>query len=118
MDRAAGLAIVRGVTKSQTRIIPLRYTTVLYVTLNYVNIHVTLNNISSNLTNYFLKVLVAQLCPTLCDPKDYSPPGSSMHGILQAQRILKRYKPSFLNPEEKLLLKPGFPDTLMPSPDS
>jgi len=28
-----------------------------------------------------------QLCPTLCDPIDGSPPGSSIHGILQA-RIL------------------------------
>ena len=34
------------------------------------------------------KVLVAQLCLTLCDPTDYSPPGSSVHGILQA-RILQ-----------------------------
>ena len=25
---------------------------------------------------------VAQLCPTLCDPVDCSPPGSSVHGIL------------------------------------
>ena len=25
-----------------------------------------------------------QLCPTLCDPVDSSPPGSSVHGILQA----------------------------------
>ena len=33
-------------------------------------------------------VLVAQSCPTLCDPMDYSPPGSSVHGILQA-RILE-----------------------------
>ena len=24
---------------------------------------------------------VAQLCPTLCDPMDRSPPGSSVHGI-------------------------------------
>ena len=31
---------------------------------------------------------VAQSCPTLCDPMDCSPPGSSVHGILQA-RILK-----------------------------
>ena len=31
---------------------------------------------------------VAQLCLTLCDPKDCSPPGSSVHGILQA-RILE-----------------------------
>ena len=29
-----------------------------------------------------------QLCLTLCDPKDCSPPGSSVHGILQA-RILE-----------------------------
>ena len=34
-------------------------------------------------------VLVAQLCPTLCNSMDYcSPPGSSVHGILQA-RILE-----------------------------
>ena len=29
-----------------------------------------------------------QSCPTLCDPMDYSPPGSSVHGVSQA-RILK-----------------------------
>ena len=29
-----------------------------------------------------------QSCPTLCDPMDYSTPGSSVHGILQA-RILE-----------------------------
>ena len=34
-------------------------------------------------------VLVAQSCPTLCDPMDCSPQGSSVHGILQA-RILER----------------------------
>ena len=33
-------------------------------------------------------VLVAQSCPTLCDPMNYSPPGSSVHGILQA-RVLE-----------------------------
>ena len=31
------------------------------------------------------KVLVAQLCRTLCDFMDCSPPGSSVHGILQAR---------------------------------
>ena len=35
-----------------------------------------------------VKVLVAQLCLTLWDPMDCSPPGSSIHGILQA-RILE-----------------------------
>ena len=33
-------------------------------------------------------VLVTWLCLTLCDPIYYSPPDSSVHGILQA-RILK-----------------------------
>ena len=31
-----------------------------------------------------VKVLVTQSCPTLCDPMDYSPPGCSVHRILQA----------------------------------
>ena len=35
-----------------------------------------------------VKVLAAQSCPTLWDPVDRSPPGSSVHGILQA-RILE-----------------------------
>ena len=35
-----------------------------------------------------VKVSVAQSCPTVCDPMDCSPPGSSVHGLLQA-RILE-----------------------------
>ena len=35
-----------------------------------------------------MKVLGAQSCPTLCDSMDCSPPGSSVHRILQA-RILE-----------------------------
>ena len=38
--------------------------------------------------NRNLCVLVTQSCPTLCDSVDCSPPGSSVHGILQA-RILE-----------------------------
>ena len=34
-----------------------------------------------------VKVLVTQLCPTLCDPMDYSLPGSSVHGILQTTTV-------------------------------
>ena len=41
-----------------------------------------------------LCVLVAQLCLTFCDPIDCSPPGSSVHGILQA-RILESSAISF-----------------------
>ena len=36
----------------------------------------------------YWSVSVTQSCPTLCDPMDCSPPGSSVHGILQA-RILE-----------------------------
>ena len=39
-------------------------------------------------------MLVAQFCPNLCDPIDCSPPGSSVHGILQA-RILEWVAISF-----------------------
>ena len=28
-----------------------------------------------------------QLCPTLCDPRDSSPPGSPVPGILQARTL-------------------------------
>ena len=31
--------------------------------------------------------LVAKLCLTLCNPMDHSPPGSSVHGILQARTL-------------------------------
>ena len=37
---------------------------------------------------------VSQSCPTLFDPADYSPPGSSIHEILQA-RILECVAISF-----------------------
>ena len=40
------------------------------------------------------EVKVAQLCPTLCDPKDCSPPGSSVPGVSQA-RILEWVAMSF-----------------------
>ena len=41
-----------------------------------------------------VKVLVTQSCPTLCDPMDCNPPGSSVHGILQA-RVLEWVAISF-----------------------
>ena len=44
--------------------------------------------------NYKVKVKVAQLCLTLCDPMACSPPGSSVHGISKA-RILKWVAISF-----------------------
>ena len=46
----------------------------------YVKFHYILKVIS----HMCMYVLVAQLCPTICDPMDCSPPGSSVHGIVQA----------------------------------
>ena len=42
-----------------------------------------------------IDIEVAQSCPTLCDPMDCSPPGSSIHGIFQA-RVLEWVAISFL----------------------
>ena len=49
---------------------------------------------SSFLCTLKVEVLVAQPCPTLCNPMDYSWPGSSVHRILQA-RILECVAISF-----------------------
>ena len=46
---------------------------------------------------------VAQLCPTPCEPVDYSPPGSSAHGIFQA-RVLEWVAISFSKGEGKFFL--------------
>ena len=43
---------------------------------------------SSNLIEVESESEVAQLCPTLCDPMNCSPPGSSIHGIFPA-RVLE-----------------------------
>ena len=51
---------------------------------------------------------VAQSCPTLCDPVDCSPPGSSVHGILQA-RILEWFAMSFSRDLPNPGIKPGSP---------
>ena len=42
----------------------------------------------------WIVVSVAQSCPTLCDPMDYSPPGSSVQGIFP-KRILEWVAVSF-----------------------
>ena len=47
---------------------------------------------------------VAQLCPTLHNPMDCSPPGSSIHGILQA-RVLEWGAFAFSKHNSLLLLK-------------
>ena len=54
-----------------------------------------------------VKVLVAQLCLTLCNPMDCSPPGSSVHGISQA-RILEWVAISFSGDLPNPGIKPRF----------
>ena len=52
------------------------------------------NILPSDLSLYTCACSVAKLCPTLCDPMDCSPPGSSVRGISQA-RILEWVAISF-----------------------
>ena len=53
-----------------------------------------IEQLSLSLFLLWLQMLVAQLCPTLCNSKNCSPPGSSVHGISQA-RILQWVANSF-----------------------
>ena len=53
-------------------------------------------------------VLVAQSCPTICDPMDCSPLSSSVHGILQA-RILEWVAMSFSRDIPDPDIEPGSP---------
>ena len=50
-------------------------------------------------------MLVTQSCPTLCDLMDCSPPGSSVHGILEAS-ILEWVAIPFSRPG----IEPGSPE--------
>ena len=58
---------------------------------------------------------VTQPCPTLCDPKDCSPPGSSVHGILQARTLecvampLSIFPTQGLNPDPPALQVDSLP---------
>ena len=56
-----------------------------------------------------MKVLVAQLSPTLCDPMDFAtPPGLSVHAILQA-RILEWVAIPFSRELPDAGIEPGTP---------
>ena len=60
--------IVRGVAKSRTWLSDFHFT-------------------SLNILTAAAAAKSLQLCPTLCDPRDGSPPGSSFPGILQARTL-------------------------------
>ena len=48
------------------------------------------------------EIEVAQSCPTLSDPMDCGPPGSSVHGIFQA-RVLEWGASAFSSPKTLIL---------------
>ena len=56
------------------------------------NLHTVLHSGCTSLHSAIFLIAAAakslQLCPTLCDPRDSSPPGSTVHGILQG-RVLE-----------------------------
>ena len=76
--------IVHGITESDTtERLSLSYS------LCYIFFNPDGKTAKSKLQNRFeSESEVAQSCLTLCNPMDYSPPGSSIHGILQA-RVLE-----------------------------
>ena len=62
----------------------LEYVIAIFVTV----IIATIVIYSTIIISWKVEVLVTQSCPSLCDSTDCSPPGSPVHGILQA-RILE-----------------------------
>ena len=52
---------------------------------SFTDVHIPISLASSCL--HRCCCLVAQLCLTVCNPMDCSPPGSSVHGILQARTL-------------------------------
>ena len=75
----------------------LQYAAFLDWFLAHGNMHLTFLHVLSWLDNSFLLAVKSlQLCPTLCDPRDGSPPGSPVPGTLQA-RTLEQVAISFSN---------------------
>ena len=57
---------------------------------------------------FLIKVLVTELYPSFCDSMDYSPQGSSVHGILQARKLEQIAIP-FSKETSQPRIKPGSP---------
>ena len=74
MDRVAWLAAVHGVSKNRTQL------------KNWIELNWSAYK-SYTYTAAAAAAKTLQLCPTLCDPIDGSPPGSTVPGILQARTL-------------------------------
>ena len=55
--------------------------------MSFVGISLFISCSEGNTLPTWMCVLAAQSCPTLCNPIDRSPPGPSIHGILQARTL-------------------------------
>ena len=107
MDREAWRAVIHGVTKSQTRLKRLSSSS------SSSRLVMTFLPRSKRLLISWLQASSAvillcyakslQSCPTLCDPRDGSPLGSPVPGILQA-RTLEWVAISFSNARQHIIL--------------
>ena len=84
-DRGAWQATVQRIAKSWTRLSKHMHALIFYVFIMYICLYAAAAAAKS-----------LQLCPTLCDPIDGSPPGSPVPGTLQA-RTLELVAISFSN---------------------
>ena len=87
------ISLIKNFTKNNQSYHPqnIIFNICTYIFKNFICMYVsiTLENMSQAI--YKLSLLLdicgrswsefTQLCPNLCDPMDYSPPGSSIHGI-------------------------------------
>ena len=82
MDGGAWWAAIYGVSQGQTQLKQLSSSSknTYWLAMELKRVVITLNE--------GREILVAQSCLIFCDPMEYSPPGYSVNGILQA-RILK-----------------------------
>ena len=72
--------IVHGVAKSWARLSGFHFIEAKYIPT-------LLNSTPGYTLNEHLLLLFIQSCPTVCDPMNWSPSGSSVHGVLQARTL-------------------------------
>ena len=61
--------------------------TIVYILMLSLGQKQTTNFRKKKILSYLLLLLSLQSCPTLCNPRDGSPPGSPVPGILQARTL-------------------------------